>query len=298
MGLPSTKGEFANSAVAIGCSARLTRNLRTMSASDAKSRFTCTVQVRSIMSSPRLPDLGHVAAHDPVAALGHPRDLVAPPLGLEAHAQHADRQRLGDLLHLVEVGVHLAAGLVQRLQRRAAELELAAGLEADVAAVLGQRDRVAVLQHRLPAEAGRQALEQRPDAARAVIGQRPEVVAGEAELLVLGADPPGRARLAALRQILDQLALAVIGSPLPLGGADIESFRGPRLALGRGAALIPRPPPPATRLPQSGLSPECGPRRRTVPDAPAPAPCRARAPRASHRRSRYRDSARRGRTGG
>ena len=39
-------------------------------------------------------------------------------------------QRLGDLLDLVEVGVHLAAGLVQRLQRRAGELELAAGLQA------------------------------------------------------------------------------------------------------------------------------------------------------------------------
>ena len=54
-GLPSVNGELANSAVAIGCSARLARNFFTMSASELKSRFTCTVQVRSIMSRPSLP---------------------------------------------------------------------------------------------------------------------------------------------------------------------------------------------------------------------------------------------------
>ena len=110
---------------------------------------------------------------------------------------------------------------MQRLQRRAAELELAAGLEADAAALLGERDRLAVLEHRLPAEPGGQALEQGPDAARAVVGQRPQVLAGEAELLVLGADPPGGARLAALRQILDQLALA--GDRLALCRSEVPT---------------------------------------------------------------------------
>ena len=57
-GLPSVKGELANSAVAIGCSARPTRILRTMSASLEKSRFTCTVAVRYIMSRPREPTFG------------------------------------------------------------------------------------------------------------------------------------------------------------------------------------------------------------------------------------------------
>ena len=38
--------------VATGCSAKPTRNFLTMSASDEKSRFTWTVQVRSIISSP------------------------------------------------------------------------------------------------------------------------------------------------------------------------------------------------------------------------------------------------------
>ena len=133
LGLPSVKGELANSAVAIGCSARLTRNFFTMSASDAKSRFTCTVQVRSIMSRPRLPLLGHVVAHDLVAALGHPRDVLAPPLRIEAQAEQADAQLAADCLHLVQVLVHLGAGLVDGLQRRAGQLELPARLKADVA---------------------------------------------------------------------------------------------------------------------------------------------------------------------
>jgi hypothetical protein len=58
LGRPSVKGELAKSAVASGCSAMPTRSLRTMSASDAKSRFTCTVAVRYIMSRPSEPTLG------------------------------------------------------------------------------------------------------------------------------------------------------------------------------------------------------------------------------------------------
>ena len=57
-GLPSVTGEFAQSAVTIGCSASDTRSFCTMSGSLAKSRFTCTVQVRYIMSRPSLPTLG------------------------------------------------------------------------------------------------------------------------------------------------------------------------------------------------------------------------------------------------
>src|SRR3954453_20287867 len=106
------------------------------------------------------------------------------------------------------MSVRLAAGLVPRLQRRAAQLELAARLQADIAALLGERDRLVVLQHRRPAEPLGQPLQKRADAARSGVGERSQVVLGEAELLVLGADAPSRPRLAALLQILDQLALA------------------------------------------------------------------------------------------
>ncbi len=57
-GLPSVNGELANSAVATGCNASATRSFFTMSASDEKSRFACTVQVRYIMSRPSVPTFG------------------------------------------------------------------------------------------------------------------------------------------------------------------------------------------------------------------------------------------------
>ena len=56
-GRPSMKGELANSAVPRGCSASDTRIFCTMSASDEKSRFACTVQVRNIIWRPRRPTL-------------------------------------------------------------------------------------------------------------------------------------------------------------------------------------------------------------------------------------------------
>ncbi len=52
------EGRLAKRAEASGCSARLTRSFFTMSASEAKSRFTCTVVVRNIMSSPLEPTFG------------------------------------------------------------------------------------------------------------------------------------------------------------------------------------------------------------------------------------------------
>ncbi len=57
-GFPSVNGELANSAVATGWSASETRSFFTMSASDEKSRFVCTVQVRYIMSRPSVPTFG------------------------------------------------------------------------------------------------------------------------------------------------------------------------------------------------------------------------------------------------
>ncbi|MCY1300945.1 hypothetical protein D9M70_505330 [compost metagenome] len=57
-GLPSVKGELANSAVESGCSFKDTCILRRMSSSEEKSRFTWIVQVRYIMSRPLVPTLG------------------------------------------------------------------------------------------------------------------------------------------------------------------------------------------------------------------------------------------------
>src|SRR5665811_673019 len=84
--------------------------------------------------------------------------------------------------------------LVNRLQRRAGEFELAARLQADRAADgaigAGQRDDVAVLADGVPAIAIVVGFEQRLDAAVAPIGHRRVVLDVETELLVLGADAP------------------------------------------------------------------------------------------------------------
>ena len=51
----------------------------------------------------------HVAAHDRVAALRHPRHVLASPFRLEAHAEEADAEFVGDGLHFLQVGMHLGS---------------------------------------------------------------------------------------------------------------------------------------------------------------------------------------------
>src|SRR5690606_36422575 len=95
-------------------------------------------------------------------------------------------------------------GLVDVLQRRARQLELAGRLQGDRGAVLEQGDGAPGLVDRIPAEPG-QALEQRLDAAIAVERGWSQVVEAEAELLVLGPDAPVRTRLFPGRQDLHEL---------------------------------------------------------------------------------------------
>jgi hypothetical protein len=102
--------------------------------------------------------------------------------------------------------VHLVAGVVERRDRRARQLELAARLQRDVAGLAAQRDDLAVLLDRLPAEA-QQPLQDGADAVRPLIGQRPQVAGAEGELLVLGADAPLLGRLAAGLEIGHELPL-------------------------------------------------------------------------------------------
>jgi hypothetical protein len=72
--------------------------------------------------------LGHVLAHDLVAALGHPRDVVQLPLGIEAQTDHADAQLAPHLLDLIQMLVHLGAGIVQVFKRGAGQLDLSTRL--------------------------------------------------------------------------------------------------------------------------------------------------------------------------
>ena len=153
----------------------------------------------------QLPHLGHVRLHDLVAALGHPRHFIPPPLGLEAHAQEAELQFVGDRFHFLQVRADFAAGLVDVFQHAAGEFQLAGRLQRDRGAVAQQGDDLAVLFHRLPAKTG-QSLQQGFDAALAFEGGRAQVIQAEAELLVLGADAPLLRRLLPGGDVVDQLA--------------------------------------------------------------------------------------------
>ena len=92
------------------------------------------------------------------------------------------------------MGVHLAAGLVDGLERRPGELELAARLERDGAEAggVGEADDVAAILDPVPAEQALHQLEQAADATLALVGHGAAIGFVEAELLVLGADAPLR----------------------------------------------------------------------------------------------------------
>src|SRR6187200_2103935 len=150
----------------------------------------------------------HIALHDPVALLRHHRRLNESPFRREAEPKEADAEIARDFPHLGEMLADLFAGLVDRLERCARQLELTPRLETDGAApraVLAPKgDDVVLLGDGVPAEIP-QSLEQRADAAVAVIRDRCAALFVEAELLVLGADAPIAPRLAACFEISREL---------------------------------------------------------------------------------------------
>ena len=176
------------------------------------------VQVRSIMSRPRRADPRHVAEHDLVTALGHDRQVGPRLVRPHAEPEEAEAEPVADRLDLFEVPAAFGAALVEVLERRARQLELAGGLQADRAVDAGQRDDLAALFDRLPAELG-QAQQEVADAARLFPGRRAMVADAIDELLMLGADPPVLARLLAAGEhgqqivaVFDQRARRKVGT--------------------------------------------------------------------------------------
>ena len=154
------------------------------------------------------PLLRHVGPHDRVAVLGHPRHLRARPLRMMPETEEPDVHLAGDHLDLLQVLADLVAGLVDGHHGGTGQLELSGGLESDGPPVrLRERDRESLLHNRFPAEAC-EALEERPDSARALVRQRPQVLQPIGELLVLGADPPPLPGLAPLLHVFNQRRLA------------------------------------------------------------------------------------------
>src|SRR5690606_14565401 len=160
------------------------------------------------------------------------------------------------------------------------EFQLAGGFERDRGAVLEQGHDLAVLVHTLPAIAA-QPLQQRADAALALVGRRAQVVEAEAELLVLGADAPVGRRLAAGGEIGDEFiarcdrgvgtgaGIGHVGGLVDAGGrAAGRGRRGshhyiPRHARDRSRHWIAASPPGTQWAPAT--------RRRTARSAPRPA---------------------------
>ena len=165
---------------------------------------------------PELADARHVLAHDLVAALGHHRQFVAALVGPHAEPEEAEPEPVADRLDLLEVAPAFGAALVQVLERRARQFELARGLEADGAVGAGQRDDLAAFLDRLPAELG-QPLEQVADPAGLVPGRRAMVAQAIDELLMLGADAPILARLLAAREDGEQIVAALDRAGLRTG---------------------------------------------------------------------------------
>ena len=98
------------------------------------------------------PVARQIRAHDPVARLRHHGHVGDAVERVDAEPEPGDVEALVRALHQREVRVELVAGLVDRAQRRAGELELPARLERDArAAFVRERDRLARLEHRRPA---------------------------------------------------------------------------------------------------------------------------------------------------
>src|ERR1700730_15987309 len=149
----------------------------------------------------------HVIAADRLVALGLERYSLPPPFRIEAEPDHAEPELVANLAHLAEMLMDLIAGLMDRLERGAAQLELATRLERDrTSSIIGQRDGIAVFEDRLPTEAGHLS-QQRADSGRPFIGHPAQIGTAKNEFFVLGADPPRSRRLAAPLEVFDELPL-------------------------------------------------------------------------------------------
>ncbi len=207
------KGEFAKSAVAIGWSASDTRSFlhHVRLAGEVQVHLNGRGAVHHVEA--KLAHLRHVGRHDVVAAFRHARRLIQRPQRRKAQGEERDTQRIRNLAHLTQMAAYLLAGLEDRFQRRARQFELAARLQRDRAAEIVrrflQRDDLVAVVNGPPSEALPHAVEQCRNARRPFVRDRPQAVAIEGDLLVLGADPPFGFRLRALLDMRHELVAAL-----------------------------------------------------------------------------------------
>ena len=197
------------------------------------------VQVRSIMSRPRLPTLRHVVEHDRVAALGHDRQLGAGLVGPHAEPEEAEAEPVADRLALLE--------MARRPRRRSGEGSRAArpdssnwpaGSRLIVPSAPVKRDDVAVLDRPAPSR-----IRSGPSAGRGCRRARPSDGARWSsqpidELLVLGADAPVLARLLAAGEDRQQIVAAFDRRAVALSSVRCRHSRR-RLAAPQCAPALP-----------------------------------------------------------
>ena len=81
-------------------------------------------------------DLAHIIAHDLVPALWHHRGFFERPDGRKSEPQKAYTEAIRNRPDLLKVLTNFVTGLVDVLKRRARQLELSAGLQADACTIL------------------------------------------------------------------------------------------------------------------------------------------------------------------
>ena len=189
--MPSVNGELANNAVASGCNFSETSSLRT------HVGFGRVIQIHLHGASARhhvqaeRADLLHVAAHDRVAPLGHPRHGSAGGKRMEAKRGEADPQIARRTSKLVVMRLQLRLGLMQGDERRTGQFELTRRFERDRSLVLAKSDHIVVIQDRLPGgppHAFQQVANCAWMSVRRQIGRRRQIGQAKAEFLVLGAN--------------------------------------------------------------------------------------------------------------
>ncbi len=154
---------------------------------------------------PARAHLGHVFAHDLVAALGHERHVRPPRDGVEAERRKAEAKPGRHRTQPCDMRIELGFGFMQIRQRRAGELELPAGFQGKRGAIALQPDGVALVGDRDQPLGGLNRGQQITDAARLLIAGRPEIAQAKSESLMLRANGEIGSRLAAGCQIRRQI---------------------------------------------------------------------------------------------
>jgi len=152
-----------------------------------------------------------IAAHDAIALLGHPRQLVDRVDRVDSQTEPHDIQRLGNGAYQFEMGVKLCTGFKDRAQRCSRKLQLSAGFERDARAIALQRDEFSVLEDGFPARAIDDALQQDADPAIAPVFDRASVGSVEANFFVLSPHQPALRRLFASAEKRDEIVAVEIG---------------------------------------------------------------------------------------